>query len=140
MVDANAVRELLVANVEGTAKWRRQKANLASGDRRNVQAATRLLALGASLRSRRCGRLLNQLARICAEADDRRLLKFSEIETDLLREIGFSADISNATDYLNRLIGCFTRVAATSPMHDRSRPMTSRRAMPERSSHVRVIP
>lgn len=110
MIDGKDVRDLLRTNIQGTAAWRLRKAQEEDGDPRHCDAARRLAMLSNALDREPCAPLLERIAQICAQCDSRELLRLSELEWDLLREIGFSNALSTADAYLSTLIGRFARV------------------------------
>ena len=110
MISAIAVRNLLLSNIDGTALWRKRRAVKTTVDRGDHDAATHLSDLSDALRSQPCGSLLNQIAHKCNQSDHRTLLRLSEVEWDLLREIGFSVTFSSADEYLRALIDRFSKI------------------------------
>jgi hypothetical protein len=95
--------EMIGYEVEGTAEWRRRKAEEFSQDTRNLEAAEQLERLAAEIEELKGSEIETQISELQEHCQNHRNFDWLGISVDVsdeLRSVGFSGGWSNATELL----------------------------------------
>jgi hypothetical protein len=93
--------EMVGYNVEGTAEWRRRKAEEFPQDTRNLEASEQLERLAAEIGELEGSEIETQISELQEQISDPDIwISFGEDVSSELRSIGFNNGCSNATEFL----------------------------------------